>query len=147
MGYGDMKRSGFGPRKSSLKRSPFALASKATQMRRTAIKKKARKPKAGDDKTMRDACRDEPCYLRIHDVCNGDWRTCVPAHRNESKGAGLKNPDYFTLPACFACHYEFDQGKRFLRQQKRDMWNVAFERWEPARAAKLGIEIAEEEMA
>jgi hypothetical protein len=142
-----VKRSGFGPRKSSLQRSPFALATAKTQMKRTAIKAKARKPKAGDDKAMRDACRDEPCYLRIRDVCNGDWSTCVPAHRNENKGAGLKNPDFFTIPACFACHYEFDQGKRFFRQQKRDMWNEAFERWELDRAAKLGIEHNELEAA
>lgn len=131
----------------SRKDSPFGPTSAKTQMKRTAIKKKARKPKAGDDKTMRDACRDEPCYLRIRDVCNGDWRTCVPAHRNENKGGGLKNPDYFTLPACFACHYEFDQGKRFFRQQKRDMWNEAFERWERDRAQKLGIETNQEEFA
>lgn len=138
-----MKRTGFARKEPK----PFALADKPTAMRRSSIRAKARKPKPGDDKTLRDACRNEPCYLQIPGVCNGDWRTCVPAHRNMNKGAGLKNPDHWTLPACFTCHYEFDMGKKFLRQEKRDMWDAAFERWEPQRNEKLGIEQQEMEVA
>jgi hypothetical protein len=136
-----MKRSALKP--SAFKRKPGAsfssFRSATKQLERKPMKKRARKAKPGDDRRMRDACRNEPCYLQIPGVCNGDRRTCVPAHRNEGKGAGLKNADFFTLPACFTCHTEFDQGKRFVRQQKRDMWNAAFERWSADRAAKLGI--------
>jgi hypothetical protein len=132
-----MKRTGF----KRPEPKPFALADRKTTLQRTEMKKRARKPKAGDDKRMRDACRDEPCYLHINGVCIGDVRTSVPAHRNEGKGMGLKVPDEFTIPACAACHFEYDQGTRFLREQKRDMWNAAFAEWAPVRAAKLGIQL------
>lgn len=120
--------------------SPFSsLASAKTALQRSAMKKRARRPKAGDDKVMRDACRDEPCYLRIAGICESNPKTSVPAHRNEGKGMGLKTADVLTVPACAACHHEYDQGKRFLREQKRDMWNAAFARWQPERAAKLDL--------
>ncbi|MFM0218260.1 nuclease domain-containing protein [Paraburkholderia caledonica] len=110
---------------------------------RSTFKRKARKPKAGDDKRMRDACRDEPCYLRIPGVCTSDPRKSVPAHRNEGKGMGLKTADVFTVPACPTCHSEYDQGKRFLREHKRALWNAAYTRWQPVRAAKMGLEMQE----
>lgn len=121
--------------------SPFSsLANRSTTLQRSAMKKRARRPKAGDDKAMRDACRNEPCYLRLPGVCRclDSDDTVVPAHRNEGKGEGLKNPDAWTVPACFPCHYEYDQGKRFLREYKREAWNQAFARWEPVRARKMG---------
>ncbi|MFM0306256.1 DUF1364 family protein [Paraburkholderia sp. RL17-383-BIF-A] len=132
------------PRK-RLERKPFKkqLDRNTQSLVRTAFKRKARKPKAGDDKRMRAACRDEPCYLRIPGVCTSDPRTSVPAHRNEGKGMGLKTPDVFTVPACPTCHAEYDQGKRFLREHKRALWNAAYARWEPVRAVKLGLEMQE----
>ena len=124
-------------------KSPFSsLANAKTTLQRTAIKKRARKPKPGDDKRMRDACREEPCYLRFPGICPCRYpeETIVAAHRNQDKGEGLKNPDRLTLPACFWCHYEYDQGKRFLRPYKRERWDAGFVEWEPVRAGKLGIE-------
>jgi hypothetical protein len=140
-----LRATAFKPKKKEPK--PFPIADPQQRAQQSSFKQRARKKKPGDDKRMRDACRSEPCYLLIPGVCNGDWRTCVPAHRNEGKGAGLKNADFFTLPACFTCHHEFDQGKRFLRQEKRDMWNAAFERWQQDRAAKMGIPTEELETA
>jgi hypothetical protein len=149
-----MKRSTPLQRKTPLKSSGFkrkpgaqfsTLANRATALRRTEMKKRARKPKAGDDKKIRDACRDEPCYLRIPGVCTSDPKTSVPAHRNEGKGMGLKTADVFTVPACQTCHHEYDQGKRFEREFKRALWNAAYARWLPARAAKMGLK--EEESA
>ncbi|BBP95949.1 hypothetical protein BSFA1_10780 [Burkholderia sp. SFA1] len=134
-----MKRSTPLARKTPMKRSPFKTADRSTSLRRTEMKKRARKPKVGDDKLMRDACRDEPCYLRIPGVCMSNPKTSVPAHRNEGKGMGLKTPDVFTVPGCPTCHHEYDQGKRFLREHKRALWSAAYARWEPARAAKLGL--------
>jgi hypothetical protein len=120
--------------------SPFStLATAKTSSQRTAMKKRARRPKAGDDKAMRDACKGEPCYLRIVGICESNAKTSVPAHRNEGKGMGLKTADVFTVPACPVCHHEYDQGKRFLRSVKREIWNAAFARWEPVRAGKMGI--------
>lgn len=148
-----MKRSAPLQRKTPLARAGFKrkepgvfkaqLDRNTKKLTRSTFKRKARKPKAGDDKRMRDACRDEPCYLRISGVCTSDPTKSVPAHRNEGKGVGLKTPDYFTVPACPTCHHEYDQGKRFLREHKRALWNMAFARWEPMRATKLGLEMQE----
>jgi hypothetical protein len=135
-----MQRTGFA-RKPDAPFSSFRSAGK--ELQRSPMRRRARKPKAGDDKRMREVCRDQPCYLRIQCVCIGDITTSVPAHRNEGKGMGLKVPDLFTIPACSACHFEYDQGKRFTREEKRAMWNAGFEEWNPVRAAKLGIQTME----
>lgn len=147
-----MKRSAPMQRKTPLKssgfkrKSPFAnTANRATAEMRSEKKRRASKRKSGEDKRMRDACREEPCYLRIPGVCTSDPKTSVPAHRNEGKGMGLKTPDVFTVPGCPTCHHEYDQGKRFERERKRALWNAAYERWEPIRAEKLGLK--EEESA
>lgn len=105
------------------------MLSRKTPLKRTAFKKKARKKRAGHDKQMLAACEGQECFLAIPGVCCGDTDTTVPAHRNEGKGMGLKTPDALTVPACFTCHMEYDQGKRFTREQKRAMWDAAYERW------------------
>ncbi len=46
------------------------------------------------------------------------------AHRNEGKGMGLKTSDAFTIPLCPACHREFDQGSRWTRERKREMFDA-----------------------
>jgi hypothetical protein len=146
-----MKRTGFGPRKSALKRSPFSrkgspfspdrqtFERNQEAKKRIGLKRKAKRPTVEEGAKYLAACRGEPCFLRIPGVCNGDWTTCVPAHRNEGKGMGLKVPNYLTLPACYACHAEYDQGKRFIREQKREMWNDAYVEWQPMRARKMGL--------
>lgn len=119
----------------------FSSLTTKTPLQRVAIKKRARRPKAGDDKRMRDACRNEPCYLRFPGIClcRDPEETIVPAHRNEGKGEGLKNPDELTLPACFWCHYEYDQGKLFMRPYKRERWDAGYVEWKPVRARKMGL--------
>jgi hypothetical protein len=135
-----LKSSGF------KRKSPFKnTADRATAEMRAEKKRRMSKRKSGEDKRMRDACRDEPCYLRIPQLCTSNPKTSVPAHRNEGKGMGLKTPDIFTVPGCPACHHEYDQGKRFEREFKRALWNAAYARWLPARAAKMGLK--EEESA
>ncbi len=136
-----MKRSGF-IRKAD---SPFSsFANAKTALRRTEMKKRARKkPTVADGSKYLEACRGEECYLQIVGVCNGDWTTCVPAHRNEGKGMGLKVSSELTAPACYACHAEYDQGKRFVREEKREIWNQGYSKWQPVRARKMQIETME----
>lgn len=43
------------------------------------------------------------------------------AHRNQSKGMGLKAPDCWTFPLCPECHREFDQGRSLTREQRREL--------------------------
>lgn len=61
------------------------------------------------------------------------------AHRNEGKGMGVKAPDCWTFPLCPTCHMEFDQGKTFTKQDRRELANIwtlsAIDRL--ARAGKL----------
>lgn len=48
------------------------------------------------------------------------------AHANHlGKGMGLKVSDAWTVPLCVACHAEFDQGKSYTKQSRRDM----MDRW------------------
>lgn len=43
------------------------------------------------------------------------------AHINHrGKGAGLKAPDCWTFPLCPDCHREFDQGKSYTKDQRRE---------------------------
>lgn len=92
------------------------------------------------DAKAREACRGEACYLRIPHLCRSyeDDPTVVPAHQNEGKGQGLKVSDRQTVPACYDCHHEYDQGRRFSRDQKREFYNKAEARWLPVRRAKIG---------
>ena len=86
------------------------------------------------------ACYDEPCYLRIDRICTHN--KVVPCHSNQirhSKGMGIKAKDVFTVPGCECCHYEIDQGKTLTKDQRRDIWDSAYERWAPRRAEKMGI--------
>lgn len=89
---------------------------------------------------MLEACRGEPCYLNMHGICMPGTDTVVPAHSNQQihgKGMGIKAHDHYTVPACYACHSELDQGGSYTKQQKFQMWQLAFARWEPIRARKL----------
>lgn len=130
-----MKRSAF-----KRKAAPLNPFSGAAVLKGTPFKRKARKKREGHHKTLLSACAGQPCYLRIPGVCCGDWQTTVPAHRNEGKGMGLKTPDKFTVPACFTCHTEYDQGHRLTREEKRGYFNAAYDRWAPYRDRMLGLE-------
>lgn len=144
-----MKRSGFATRKSSLKRSPFALASAKTQMKRTAIKARVKKPAVAEGSKYLAACRGEPCFLNV--LCaRSDWEdpSVVPCHDNRlssGKGMGLKARGERSLPGCALCHRWLDQGPA-PREEKFAAFDHGFERWEPRRARKMGIEYNELEV-
>lgn len=77
-------------------------------------------------------CRGQQCYLRLPAVTIHNPATVVPCHSNQSihgKGMGLKASDEFTVPGCYACHAELDQGRIYTKQQKFDAWDAAFARW------------------
>ena len=80
-----------------------------------------------------------PCYLRLP-CCEGG--AGEPAHSNQprhGKGGAIKAHDCFVVPACRACHREFDQGKTMTRDEKRDLWDAAFAEYLPE-AMKLDRE-------
>ena len=48
------------------------------------------------------------------------------AHANHlMKGMGTKAPDVFTVPMCPECHREFDQGRKWPKEEKRQL----MDRW------------------
>jgi hypothetical protein len=91
------------------------------------------RPKTGEA----ELCRGQPCYLRIPGVCCADRATVVPAHSNQQKhgkGRSIKAHDRYTVPACFTCHAELDQGASMDRTAKFALWDRAYAEWEPVRA-------------
>ena len=75
-------------------------------------------------------CRGQRCYLQIG-TCSSH-ETVVPCHSNQAahgKGMGLKAKDIFTVPGCCSCHKEIDQGMKFAKQEKFEIWNLAYSRW------------------
>lgn len=126
--------------------SPFSsFATPKTRLARTAMKKRAKKPTVDEGSKYLTACRGEPCYLNV--LCGrSDWAdpTVVPAHSNQyrhGKSGGMKALHYFTVPACMKCHEFIDQGKA-TKAIKFDAWDRGFERWEPIRAEKMGMQEA-----
>jgi hypothetical protein len=135
-----MKRSAI-QRKTPMKRSEWPLADRAKSLRRSAMKSRAKKPAVAEGANYLEACRGEPCYLRVPGVCVGG-RTVVPAHSNQArhgKGMGLKSKHEYTVPGCMACHAWIDQGSA-ARDLKFATWNRAFAQWKRVRAVKLGSE-------
>lgn len=65
-----------------------------------------------------DFARGKPCALRLPNVCNSNWDTCVWAHWNDvpggkAKGKKLARFDHLGAVACYACHMVLDgQAKR-----------------------------------
>ena len=106
-------------------------------LKRVAFKRKPRKKRAWHDKSMLDACRDQPCYLRVYgDSC--DVESVVPCHANWAdygKGAGRKADDKYTVPGCWRCHAFLDQGKA-TKEEKRAIWEAAYKRWSAYRDAE-----------
>lgn len=87
-----------------------------------------------------DLCRGQQCYLMLPHVTIHDPATVVACHSNQSKhgkGMGIKAGDEFTVPGCYSCHMELDQGRLYTRQQKFDAWDAAYARWKTDREKLL----------
>ena len=152
-----MKRSGFKPRTAPMARGtafkrkepkPFALADRRTLERHAGMKRRVKKVTVAEGKRFIDACRGEECYLLVPGVCCSiGWshESVVDCHSNQSrhgKAGAMKADNKFTVPGCGPCHRWIDQNTVGTpRQVKFDVWDRAYERWEPVRARKLGIEM------
>jgi hypothetical protein len=93
-----MKRSGFNPRKSSLQRSPFKVADKPTQMRRSGIKSKGKKAATAAEREHMGIVAGLFCV-----VCRNLRLGESPAevhHVRYSAGGGQKSGNLETIPLC-----------------------------------------------
>lgn len=142
-----MKRSGFGPRKSSLQRSSWKSSVTdqpdwRSKLRNGGMKRKGKRPTVAEGSKYLAACRGEPCYLNV--CCPWtDWAdpTVVDCHSNQSKHgkAGARKADHeFTVPGCAKCHYWLDFGPAPW-EQKCAVFDDAMDRWKPRRARKMGL--------
>ena len=53
------------------------------------------------------------------------------AHSNwaeHGKARGLKASDEFTAALCQKCHTELDQGARLTKEQRRMLWQMAYQK-------------------
>ena len=53
------------------------------------------------------------------------------AHSNWSehgKGRGIKASDEYTAALCQTCHTELDSGTRLNKEQRRDLWQMAYQK-------------------
>ena len=120
-------------------------ASTKPMSRGTAIKVRRKVRPKIDGIDYLGLCRGQPCYLLLPSVRTHDGETVVPAHSNQSqhgKGMGLKASDIFTIPACYACHAELDQGKLMNRAEKVEAWDAAYARWKSDRSEILSESVA-----
>ncbi|WP_081062488.1 nuclease domain-containing protein [Burkholderia cepacia] len=140
-----MKRSGFKPRAKPMSRGSWSRKSSPLPEeapRKTAMRRRRKRPTVAEGATYLAACRGEPCYLRVPTVCRLDPRdeTVVPCHDNSlaaGKGMGIKASHERTVPGCFWCHAWLDQGKA-PRWQKSNVFFGAYNEWAPVRARKMG---------
>ena len=53
------------------------------------------------------------------------------AHSNwaeHGKGRGIKASDEYTAALCQTCHAELDSGTRLNKEQRRDLWQMAYQK-------------------
>jgi hypothetical protein len=143
-----LKRTGFKrPERSSTFKTSFATK---TVLRAKALKTKKNYITVAEGRRFIDACRGEECYLRVPGVCCSiGWshHTVVDCHSNQSrhgKAGARKADNIYTVPGCGPCHAWIDQNRVGTpKQEKYGVWDRAYERWEPVRARKMGIQLPE----
>ena len=63
--------------------------------------------------------------------CGAFDNTVCGAHSNwaeHGKGRGIKASDEFTAALCQKCHTELDQGARLSKEQRRMLWQMAYQK-------------------
>ncbi|MBW9102934.1 nuclease domain-containing protein [Paraburkholderia phenoliruptrix] len=100
---------------------------------KSPMKRRPRKKRKWHDAKMRNACRNQICYLRVPHICprRDPEETIVPAHSNETahgKGWMRKTDDRYTVPACFWCHAWLDQSGASYGL-KATTWRRGYREW------------------
>ena len=83
------------------------------------------------NRDLLDCAYSFPCQLQLP-CCEGG--VGEPAHSNQArhgKGGAMKAHDCFHVPGCRSCHRELDQGRTMTRDEKREAWQAAFDRYLP----------------
>jgi hypothetical protein len=75
------------------------------------------------NKRLLEIVRQFPCQ-----ICGIEDGTVVAMHSNQlrdGKGKGIKAHDYRIAAGCFRCHSELDQGKRWSKAERLELWEEA----------------------
>ncbi|MFP3564708.1 hypothetical protein [Paraburkholderia sp. SIMBA_030] len=117
--------------------APNSSLTRAKILVKSPIKRRARKKRSWHDAKMRNACRDQICYLRVPGVCHQLERedTIVPCHSNEGahgKAGQRKADDRYTVPGCGLCHFWLDFGGA-PQLLKYSTWRRAYREWSTVR--------------
>lgn len=118
-------------KRSPMKPSTKPMARGTTRMRPRSKRNSNPRPLTGEAVL----CKGQLCYLRVPGAgCTGMAHD--PCHSNQAKhgkGGSIKAHDKYTVPGCRTCHNELDQGARFTKAEKFEIWDRAYSRWEPVR--------------
>jgi hypothetical protein len=74
-------------------------------------------------KKLLEACRSLECQ-----ICGTEDGTICAAHSNsqrDGKGMGTKASDAAIAALCFMCHAQMDQGRKWDKTEKRELWKEA----------------------
>lgn len=81
------------------------------------------------DRALLNLAYEIDCTLEVDGCCEGGRGE--PCHSNQSrhgKGGSIKAHDVFFAAGCRPCHRELDQGKRFTREEKAEIWQRGYEK-------------------
>lgn len=115
-----MKRSGF--QRPEYKRPPVLLTPIAPDMRRGVMSlvdgqaRPVEKVRTYRSEAWRRAVASLPCI-----VCGREGATQAAHPNHIGKGMATKASDAWCVPLCVEHHSEFDQGRRWTKQEKRDL--------------------------
>ena len=69
---------------------------------------------------IRKSARGQECQIQLYPYCNGNSETVVLCHApSESKGMGVKSPDWWAAYGCSSCHDIVD-GRRMVDDISND---------------------------
>ena len=75
------------------------------------------------NKRLLEIVRQSPCQ-----TCGRSDGTVVAAHSNQlrdGKGRGIKADDFRTAALCYTCHMELDQGAKYTKARRIEIWEEA----------------------
>jgi len=75
------------------------------------------------NKRLLEIVRQSPCQH-----CGRSDGTVVAAHSNQlrdGKGRGIKADDFRISALCYSCHMELDQGSKYTKARRIEIWEEA----------------------
>lgn len=122
-----LRRTGFKPKAPERQQAPDRsdefpsfVAERPRARMATGLAGSVPQPVAKDEPHYSEAWRRAVASLPC--ICCGREGETQCAHANHRrKGMSIKAPDTWTFPLCVECHKEFDQGKSYSKDRRREL--------------------------